>query len=67
MSGLRSNAIMAFEKDVENTPKKYRDIAAKDVKKMTIELDKIYAMYTKIRQYEEKVCKKFDINIDGCK
>jgi len=41
----------------ENTPKKYRDQATKDYVRLSKELDKIYAMYSKIRLYEEKVCK----------
>ena len=45
----------------ENTPKKYRDQAAKDYIKLSKELDKIYARYSKLRRYEEKVCKQFDI------
>lgn len=50
--------------DVKNTPKKYRDFAAKEYVKITKDLDKIYAAYSKIYLMEEKIVKKFGINCE---
>ena len=64
---LKSLKVAAIAPDVDFLTKtwndKYRRIAAKNAMRLEIELDKIYAMYIKIRAYEEKVCKKFDIEI----
>lgn len=40
---------------------KYMNMAEKNAARLQKELDKIYAMYAEVRAYEEKVCKKFDI------
>lgn len=49
--------------DSNKAPLKYRKIAEREVKEIKIELDKINAMYSKIKIYEKEVCIKFDIEI----
>lgn len=48
-------------KDVENTPKKYRDKAAKQYVKLSSDLDKIYLGYSKLHLREKKIAEKYGL------
>jgi len=47
----------------QKTPEKYRKQAARDYVRLTNDLDKIYAAYSKIHAMEIKIAKKYDIEV----
>jgi hypothetical protein len=52
-----------IEKNEGKCPERYRKRAERDFKRLQKELDKIYAMYARIADQEERLCKKWGIEL----
>ena len=51
-------------KGLKRASEKYCKIAAREYKRLSKDLERLYMMHTKVRMREEELCRKWGIEID---